>query len=381
MQENETGHKLLESLNYWLRRHQRLLDTQYDGKYANELDEARARHRAVTDRVSALQLDRLDIQSTIRVYSDRIAKSEKATRETKEDIVHLKKRMLETTNSLGQSTNRLLRIQSDHEKVTNTLEETKQRTRAEQERIRKQLSEVDNRVKEEMAIRVNLLAGIKRDIQELEDARSKAVSERRDLQAHLTQMGNEVAALEEQAKGVRAEHERITQGARRVTEQYEAQRTQWNEQRDSLNDEYNRTENSKDEKRKTLSQLVNQLQLLRSQKEKLTDEKGLVHRQIEAMLKVNVRTEDSWGQAKSSLAELEANQRALQRQLDAILDQTRLTDIRQQERWSECHTLVQSRQTTLNEFKVSSCLQTGDFLPFVLGLTPQVFLQFNDLWR
>lgn len=352
MQENETGHKLLESLNYWLRRHQQLLDTRFNGKFSAELDAARKRHLDVTDRVSALRLECLDVQTKIRIYLDRIAKSEKAIQHTKEDIDRLKKRILETTNSLAHSTNRLSRVQTDHEKVMNKLEETKQTTRAQQDRMRKQINEVDERIKEEMAIRTNLLAGIKRDNQELEDGRAKALSERNELQIVVAQLREEVTGVEKQTDGVRAEHAQFMMKKRTLSEQYETLQNQWKEKRDSLNAESDRIENCTKEKRELLNKLTDQLQQLRSHKEKLTQDKEMVRKNIEAMLKVNVRTEDSWGQAKCSLAEFESNQRAFQCQFDSVFNQTQCIDTRQRERNTEYHELFQSRQTALDDFKM-----------------------------
>ncbi|KAA0188803.1 hypothetical protein FBUS_06363 [Fasciolopsis buskii] len=352
MQENETGQKLLESLNYWLRRNQQLLDTRFNGKFSAELDAARKRHLDATDRVSALRLECLDVQNKIRIYMDRVAKSEKAVQQTKEEIDRLKKRILETTNSLAQSTNRLTRVQSNHEKVMSKLEEAKQKTRAQQDRIRKQINEVDERIKEEMVIRTNLLAGIKRDNQELEDGRAKALSERKELQILTAQLREEVTRMEKQVNEIRAEHEQFIIKKRTLREQYEMLQNQWNEKRDSLNAESDRIANCTKEKRELLDKLTDQLHELRSHKEKLSQDKAMVRKNIEAMLKVNVRTEDSWSQAKCSLAELESNQQAFQCQFDSILNQTQCIDARQRERNAEYHELFQSRQTTLNDFKL-----------------------------
>lgn len=73
---------------------------------------------------------------------------------------------------------------------------------------------------------------------------------------------------------------------------------QWNEKRDSLNAESDRIANCTKEKRELLDKLTDQLHELRSHKEKLSQDKAMVRKNIEAMLKVNVRTEDSWSQAK-----------------------------------------------------------------------------------
>uniref|UniRef100_A0A183AJC2 Coiled-coil alpha-helical rod protein 1 n=1 Tax=Echinostoma caproni TaxID=27848 RepID=A0A183AJC2_9TREM len=295
MQQHETAQRLLESLTYWLRVHQRRLDTQFDGKLQRELDEAWVQQRTINDRLDELRLNKSDLQVKVNLCADQTSKSEKAIEKLKSEIDRLRKRMSESMTNLGHSTNRLARVQSEHEKVANNLEQVRHKNRMEQEKFRKHINELDERIKQEMTTRNSILASIKRDIAELETARAQARSERTRLQNRADQLQKTVTAVEEKAKNVRVEHERCITEARLVREKYESR----------------------------FCYTIKPIRFL------------------------SIPNNNN----RCNIAELEAHQRVLRQQLDAIREQTQAIDMRQQERLSENRVHSQSRLAILNELK------------------------------
>ncbi|KAF8560674.1 hypothetical protein P879_06934 [Paragonimus westermani] len=165
---------LAEQLTRWLREKQHDLDTRMNGKLNRELEEYQHHEKAI----------------------ERFKKDERT----------LKERLIQAIDSLATAESDFLRATSKHSKAKRELQQTLEEVTQSEESMKRRVAQTEHRISEEGRFRAAILAKIKKDIIELEEAKQASIKRREELELNDAESDNTVSLLEQKVNLLRAEH-------------------------------------------------------------------------------------------------------------------------------------------------------------------------------
>ncbi|KAF5399761.1 hypothetical protein PHET_06881 [Paragonimus heterotremus] len=342
---------LAEQLARWLREKQHDLDTRMNGKLNRELEEYQRQYINLQQRHQQLTIEEGDIQADVKSYEDKKRQSEKAIERFKKDERTLKERLVQAIDSLATAESDFLRATSKHSKTKRELQQTLEEVTQSEDSMKRKVAQTEHRISEEGRFRAAILAKIKKDIVELEEAKQASIKRREELELNDAETDNTVSLLEQKVNVLRAEHADAVKVTTALEDELNTLTNAWNEERNGLLDNEERLRLSVMRAEENRSKLMTELSQMHTDSNRLSEKQKNLEQSISAILKMKFRAQTNIAELRCTLMELELVNRTRQQQLETLTMHMKESHRRWMERQSQQQELRKARQLTNNELK------------------------------
>ncbi|CAH8872905.1 unnamed protein product [Trichobilharzia szidati] len=340
-----------ENLSLWIRKNEENLVSQFNGKLNKEHNQLNQVLQKKSEDCYNKKMDEKQLQIENDRCEDRILTCQNEIAKLRKSIELLESRLTTAQDLLHSSNTDYNQTHAKHLSVTNDLELTKSRTRAEQDDAQNMLKFLQNRIEEESALRSKMMVDLERELQEYENTKQDGYRKRLELEETAKQLESAIENANVELEAVRLNHKYFSERLNNAQTEYKKFENQWNEEYSLMCTKIKTLGNSLTKSKTQASELKTRQKKLESEKTSLEERQSKIRLSLLALMKVNLRTTTKTTQLRCTIADLKKVNKTLKSEMNITTKRIEQMCLLQKSRELQQSNLMRSRESILKNLK------------------------------
>ncbi|KAK4474953.1 hypothetical protein MN116_002057 [Schistosoma mekongi] len=342
---------LLENLFLWINENEKNLINQFNGKLMNEINQLNQLLHNNSEKYYQIKMNEIKLQTINDCCKKRILDYQNEIAKYRKSIELLESRLTTAQDLLQVGNVDYNQAETKHSSLTDDLELTKSRTKAEQEEKQNMLKYLQHKIEEEYEIKSKLMTDLENSFKEFEKLQQNGYQKRLQLEAIAKQSESNVENIKLELNAIRLNHSYYSEQLNSIQNEYNQFQSDWNQEYTSMCDKIQTLDDSVMKSKMQFNELNTKLKEMTTEENFLREKHNKLHLSLLALMKVRLRGAIRLSQLRCTIVDLTKTNKSLIEEINILKKQNEQIDQLQITRQLQQINLMKSRDVILKKLK------------------------------
>ncbi|TNN09101.1 spindle assembly checkpoint component MAD1 (Mitotic arrest deficient 1), partial [Schistosoma japonicum] len=352
LNKNYTNQQILsENLFQWIKENEENLINQFNGKLINEINQLNQLLHNKSEKYYQIKMNEIELQTENDRCEKRILDYQNEIAKYRKSIELLESRLTTAQDLLQVGNADYSRTQAKHLSLTDDLELTKSRIKAEQEEKQSTLKYLQHKIEEEYGIKSKLMRDLENSFKEFEELQQTGYQKRLQLDAVAKQSESNVENIKLELDAIRLNHNYYSEQLSSIQNEYNQFQSEWNQEYAANCNKIQTLDDSVMKSKMQFNELNTRLKEMTTEKNFLQEKHNKLHLSLLALMKVRLRGTIKLSQLRCTIADLTKTNKSLNAEINILRKQNEQIDQLNITRQLQQTNLMKSRDLILKNLK------------------------------